>query len=417
MRYGGYRLGVPNSTSVNWFQAARPPLSPLDKRETSFLQALRKPSISVSVVFRPEAQAHRPGGERRRHPHGREHVRGRDLAGRAGRARRDRDPGQIEGDQGGFGLLARNREQGGIGQPLGRRRRKSPFRAAIARNPASSRSRSAAIRPASAARRLRAASRAAAPKPAMRGDVLGAGAAAALLPAALEQRVGDMQALGAFTSAPTPFGPPILCAEIVRRSAPSALMSQGIRPAAWTASTCSRPPAAWTSSAAAATGWSTPVSLLACMIETSAGPRPGSPSRRSQIGQDRRRRRPLRRSPRRRSPGKPAAAAHRRMLDRRRPAAGRAAPCRPGRSIAGVSASAFASVPPDVKMTLRGVRADQRRDLLARVLDQTPGRPALGMHRRRIAEPRRAPPAWRRAPPAAAARSRSSRDRRVRHGP
>src|SRR5215468_143704 len=34
-------------------QAARPPLSPLNKRERSFLQAIRKPSISVSVVFRP----------------------------------------------------------------------------------------------------------------------------------------------------------------------------------------------------------------------------------------------------------------------------------------------------------------------------------------------------------------------------
>src|SRR3979411_27115 len=34
-------------------QAARPRFSPLDKRETSLLQAIRKASISASVVFRP----------------------------------------------------------------------------------------------------------------------------------------------------------------------------------------------------------------------------------------------------------------------------------------------------------------------------------------------------------------------------
>src|SRR3954447_10069287 len=45
------------------------------------------------------------------------------------------------------------------------------------------------------------------------------------------------------TSAPTPLGPPILCAEKVPRSAPTALISKGIFPSAWIASTCRRPPA------------------------------------------------------------------------------------------------------------------------------------------------------------------------------
>ena len=71
----------------------------------------------------------------------------------------------------------------------------------------------------------------------------------------------------------------------------------------------------------------------------------------------------------------------------------------------------LASVPPEVNTTSRAARADQRRDLLARVLDQAPRRAALGVDRRRIAGhvqraiiggPRLA---------AAAARSRSSRDR------
>src|SRR5262245_56850093 len=73
-------------------------------------------------------------------------------------------------------------------------------------------------------------------------------------------------------SAPTPLGPPILCPDRVRRSAPIALISQATRPAAWTASTCRRPPAACTRRAASATGWTTPVSLLASISETSAGP-------------------------------------------------------------------------------------------------------------------------------------------------
>ena len=54
----------------------------------------------------------------------------------------------------------------------------------------------------------------------------------------------------ASTTAPTPLGPPILCADSVSRSARTAPRSNGIFPSAWIASTCSSPPAAWTMSAA-----------------------------------------------------------------------------------------------------------------------------------------------------------------------
>jgi hypothetical protein len=47
-------------------------------------------------------------------------------------------------------------------------------------------------------------------------------------------------------AAPTPLGPPILCADSVTRSAFISLISNGIFPNAWIASTCSKPPAAWT---------------------------------------------------------------------------------------------------------------------------------------------------------------------------
>ena len=51
----------------------------------------------------------------------------------------------------------------------------------------------------------------------------------------------------------------------------------------------------------------------------------------------------------------------------------------------GVSASALASVPPDVKTTFRGQRADRCRNRGPRLLDQPAGLAALGVDRRRIA--------------------------------
>ena len=71
-------------------------------------------------------------------------------------------------------------------------------------------------------------------------------------------------------------------------------------------------------------------------------------------------------------------------------------------SIAGVSASILASVPLEVKITSAGRAADQRRHLLARLLDQVPRRAALGMHRGRIAGQRQTPPRKAALAPAAA---------------
>ena len=100
-----------------------------------------------------------------------------------------------------------------------------------------------------------------------------------------------------------------------------------------------------------ATGWITPVSLLAAISETSARSRKGfqPPLQCRKIDDAVRINRNLPRCAAR----KPPARQHRRMLDRRdqqpveRPLVGTA-------WIEGESASAFASVPPEVKMTLRG---------------------------------------------------------------
>ena len=85
----------------------------------------------------------------------------------------------------------------------------------------------------------------------------------------------------------------------------------------------------------------------------------------------------------------------------------------PAVSIAGVSASMLASVPLEVKITSAGRASTSAATCLARLFDQPPGRAPLGMHRGRIADEPRAPPARRAAPPPAAAPWRSNRDRRA----
>ena len=64
-------------------------------------------------------------------------------------------------------------------------------------------------------------------------------------------------------SAPTPFGPCTLWAESAIVSAPEAAKEIGIDAAAWTASTCSGTPRDAAIAASSATGWTTPVTLLA----------------------------------------------------------------------------------------------------------------------------------------------------------
>ena len=91
---------------------------------------------------------------------------------------------------------------------------------------------------------------AAAPKPAMAATFSVPARMLRSCPPPLISGSRRLSAAGRPMSAPTPLGAPILCPDRVRRSAPSALISQGIRPAAWTASTCSTPPAAWITRAA-----------------------------------------------------------------------------------------------------------------------------------------------------------------------
>ena len=118
----------------------------------------------------------------RREPHRRQHVARADLARRAGGARADRDAREIELDDQRLGALARQRDAGRVGKPRrtcadhdGVRRQSRARRAS-----SSSRSAPHAVHSREIAQR-----RIAPPRRSRRcRDVLGAGAAAALLPAA-----------------------------------------------------------------------------------------------------------------------------------------------------------------------------------------------------------------------------------------
>jgi len=74
------------------------------------------------------------------------------------------------------------------------------------------------------------------------------------------------------TSAPTPLGPPTLWAARVAASTPHSPRGTGMRPRACAASVCSSAsagPCSRARAASSATGWTTPVSLLAAISETS----------------------------------------------------------------------------------------------------------------------------------------------------
>jgi hypothetical protein len=83
---------------------------------------------------------------------------------------------------------------------------------------------------------------------------------------------GTIEAIsGASSKAPAPAGPPNLCDESARPCAPSSENRTSIRPAACTASTCSKAPWRRHSEAASTIGCTVPVSLFASIRHTSAG--------------------------------------------------------------------------------------------------------------------------------------------------
>ena len=112
------------------------------------------------------------------------------------------------------------------------------------------------------------------------GDVLRPRPPPQLLPAAAQQRLEPLHALGEDHRTDA-----LGTADLVRRQrqhiGPVSTRSTGIFPSAWIASTCSSPPAACDNvGRPRATGWIAPVSLLASITETSAAGPPSSRVRR-----------------------------------------------------------------------------------------------------------------------------------------
>ena len=295
-----------------------------------------------------------------------------DLARRAGRARRDRDAGEVERHQQPLGRRGPAPRRRCVLGSRARAARRRPRRRARARDSAASnRSRSAASRrSASTARDRR---RAAAPKAAMAGDVLGAAAQPALLAAAAHAAARPMATpVARSTRAPTPFGPPSLWRrqqQRHRRRAPR--RRQAIRPAAWTASQTTSPPCGLDERRGLGDRLDH-AGLVVGGLQRQHGRRRPRDERASQrrrgratpsasTGSDRRRARP----------GSGGRAARRHARRRRRAgASSRRRPRRRGRA----SAPVAASVPPEVKTTPLGPRADQRGDLRARAVSTRPAR-------------------------------------------
>ena len=132
-------------------------------------------------------------------------------------------------------------------------KRATPALNTVARGPTMSASRSRQPAHNAALSRSARAASAAAPKPAM--------AATFSVPARVRRSCPPPVSSGAKvtsslarTMAPAPCGPPILWADRVSTSTPSALISTGKRPAAWIASQWTIAPASWAIRATSATG-------------------------------------------------------------------------------------------------------------------------------------------------------------------
>ena len=194
------------------------------------IQAWIVRSISDWVVVGPRLTRTAARASCGRNSHGRQHVRGLDLAGGAGRARRHGNPLEIEGNDRGLRLHAATARTAWCWAAVRRSAPKTTRSGEADLRPASSRSRSPAMRAASAREfreRRRVPPRRSAAMPATFSVPARAPRS---WPPPLISGAGNGTAASRRTSAPTPLGAPILCPESVRRSAPSALISQGILP-------------------------------------------------------------------------------------------------------------------------------------------------------------------------------------------
>ena len=239
-------------------------------RDDRFRTAPRSGSTSASAVDPAEADAHGALAPARLDAHGVEHVRAPTLPDEQAEPDETATPSRSKAIRAVSALRPGHGEGEGVGQPRraaaedhgvrsdARRARPPPRRAAPRRR--SGLGREAAAGPISAA----------APKPTMPATFSVPARAPRSCPPPRIRRVGELDAgrrparsrrrpSGRRACGPTGSG----------RRRRGRRDRSAILPAACTASVCTRPPRACTMRAASATGWTTPVSLLASWTETS----------------------------------------------------------------------------------------------------------------------------------------------------
>ena len=216
---------------------------------------------------RAEAEPQRIPRERLRQAHGLENVRRFERARRTRGPGRHRDALEVERDQQRLRLDAVEADVGrvrnaAIGRAVhGRARHAAPGCRPRA-DPAAPR-----LRPPWPVRRARAAPR----RPCRRCPARSRCRRAGSAPGGRRSPARRAARRVRIHSAPTPLGPPNLCADIDSRSTPRARTAIGILPAAWTASVCSSAPRGPTARRRSRPrGWMVPISLLASMTETRA---------------------------------------------------------------------------------------------------------------------------------------------------
>ena len=220
---------------------------PLDRRETSLLQAFRNRSMSLSVVVGPRLTRIAPAASAGATPMAASTCEAVTLPDEQAEPDETATPARSSAIRAVSALMPGTANSVVLGSRAARRAENRRPRARCCRSPASSRSRSArhvagTPRPRPAAR-----PRAAAPKPAMPATFSVPAAAAALLAAALEQRIGDMQRSRRLDQR----ADALRAADLVRRQrqkiGAERVDIERNSPGAWTASTCRSPPAACTS--------------------------------------------------------------------------------------------------------------------------------------------------------------------------
>src|SRR2546422_2072241 len=225
-------------------------------------------------VLLAEGEPQRRDAEVTGHAHGRQHVRGFDRAGAAGRPRGAGDAGEVEVHEQRLAVRARDGDVRDVRRPLG-----LPGVDHRVGHDGEHAPLQLVAQCAQPRRRLGLLGRRELDGPAQPDDprdVFRPRTDAVLLSASV--MIASTAPRSRTMRAPTPFAAPILCPEMVTSVQPASLGDRGTLPTACTASEWKQTPAARQRSASRAIGWTVPTSLFTHITLTSATPRASASS-------------------------------------------------------------------------------------------------------------------------------------------